>query len=417
MQKNFTRLNAAMIERNLINLPQLTFEVTDACNLHCKYCGYGDIYEGYDTRESKYLTMKKAIVILEYMIEKWSSKYSASYQKETYISFYGGEPLLNMKFIREAVEWISNKETPHCHFAFTMTTNGILLKEHIDFLKEHDFHILVSLDGNRENNSYRIDKHGNNSFDKIINNLTWIQEKYPVFFEKNIRFNAVLHNRNSYDSIVRFFKEKFNILPSIAELNPMNIKPDYIHEFSELYNTRMDSISQSANEEELQRELFMDNPQTKSLCTYIHWHSGNVFKSYNDLLSNEKNKKWIPTGTCLPFERKMFVTVNGKILSCERISQEYALGRIEENKVLLNTEEIAIKYNEWYEQYIPQCTACYAVHTCQQCMFYNPHLNDTAECPYFMDQSAFEKYKAINYAYLATHPYLYRKIMEEVIIH
>lgn len=28
----------------LANLKQLTFEVTDACNLKCKYCGYGEFY-------------------------------------------------------------------------------------------------------------------------------------------------------------------------------------------------------------------------------------------------------------------------------------------------------------------------------------------------------------------------------------
>jgi uncharacterized protein len=27
----------------LSNLLQLTFEVTDACNLRCKYCGYGEL--------------------------------------------------------------------------------------------------------------------------------------------------------------------------------------------------------------------------------------------------------------------------------------------------------------------------------------------------------------------------------------
>lgn len=27
-----------------LNLRQLTFEVTDDCNLCCKYCGYGDMY-------------------------------------------------------------------------------------------------------------------------------------------------------------------------------------------------------------------------------------------------------------------------------------------------------------------------------------------------------------------------------------
>jgi hypothetical protein len=63
-----------------------------------------------------------------------------------------------------------------------------------------------------------------------------VKEKYPKYFANNIMFNSVLHNRNSYDSIVRFFKETFNTQPSIAELNPMNIKADYIHEFSEILN-------------------------------------------------------------------------------------------------------------------------------------------------------------------------------------
>ena len=39
---------------NLIaNLPQLVFEVTDACNLKCKYCAYGELYNDYDKRENK----------------------------------------------------------------------------------------------------------------------------------------------------------------------------------------------------------------------------------------------------------------------------------------------------------------------------------------------------------------------------
>jgi uncharacterized protein len=361
--------------------------------------------------------MDKAITILEYMMEKWGSKYSSSYKKKTYISFYGGEPLLNMTFIKQIVAWINSKHLSHCHFVFTMTTNGMLLKKYIDYLEEQKFQILVSLDGDRYNNSYRTDKRGENSFDTIVNNLIYVKEKYPEFFRKNIKFNSVLHNRNSYDSISRFFKETFNTQPSIAELNPINIKQKYIHEFAEIYNTRTNSISKSANKENLQRELFMDNPQTNSLCTYIHWHSGNVFKSYSDLIADKKNRKWIPTGTCLPFGKKLFLTVNGKILPCERIPQEYALGQIEENKVIMDFEKIVEKYNSWYDKYVPQCLTCYADHTCKQCMFFNSHLNDTAQCPYFMNSIAFKKYKEMNYAYLAEHPYLYKKIMEEVIIH
>lgn len=48
---NYTQVNSSLIEYNLIHLPQLVFEVTDACNLRCKYCGYSELYAGYDERE------------------------------------------------------------------------------------------------------------------------------------------------------------------------------------------------------------------------------------------------------------------------------------------------------------------------------------------------------------------------------
>ena len=417
MKSNYICLKANAVEKNLENLSQLTFEVTDACNLKCKYCGYGEYYDDYDKREDKLLTIDKAIPILEYVAEKWRSKYYSSYKKNTYISFYGGEPLLNMKFIKDAVDWIGRLNIPYFHFVFTMTTNAMLLKKNIDFLVEHDFKILVSLDGDRYNNSYRVDKREKNSFDKIMDNLTYVKETYPDFFKENINFNSVLHDRNSHDSVIRFFRETFDKLPKIAEINPMNIKSDRIQEFLKIFKSRKESISQSSNKKDLQLELFMDDPQINGLCTYIHWHSGNVFKTYNDLLTLEENKKWIPTGTCLPFEKKMFITVNGKILPCERISHEYALGQIENGKVLLDFEAIAKKYNTWYEQYIPQCSDCYAAHTCKQCMFYNPHLNTTCNCPYIMNRDEFDKYKEDHYAFLADNPHLYREIMKKVVIH
>ena len=37
------KLTEEQIFSKLVNLEQLTFEVTDACNLNCKYCGYGSL--------------------------------------------------------------------------------------------------------------------------------------------------------------------------------------------------------------------------------------------------------------------------------------------------------------------------------------------------------------------------------------
>ena len=52
MMKNidFLQIKCEDVISNLLNLSHLIFEVTDACNLRCKYCGYADLYKGYDKR-------------------------------------------------------------------------------------------------------------------------------------------------------------------------------------------------------------------------------------------------------------------------------------------------------------------------------------------------------------------------------
>ncbi len=181
MKTEYVLLNEKTILNNIINLNQLTFEVTDACNLKCKYCGYGEFYGDYDKRHNKNLSVDKAISLLSYLIKKWESSLSTSYNKTTYISFYGGEPLLNTSFIKTIVEWVNKQDISQCDFRFTMTTNGVLLKRHIDFLVENNFQILVSLDGSEKCHSYRVDHKNNNSFDKVYKNMKYIQKKYPFF--------------------------------------------------------------------------------------------------------------------------------------------------------------------------------------------------------------------------------------------
>jgi uncharacterized protein len=52
---------------------------------------------------------------------------------------------LNMPFIKAVVEYIEKKiNVSHCHFRFSMTTNALLLHKYMDYLKEHDFYLLIS---------------------------------------------------------------------------------------------------------------------------------------------------------------------------------------------------------------------------------------------------------------------------------
>jgi len=96
-------LNQTDISYQLSNLRQIVFEVTDACNLKCKYCAYGEFYSDYDKRENKNLPKEDAIALLEYLTQFWQSEQSVSFNKNVYINFYGGEPLLNMNFIKQVI--------------------------------------------------------------------------------------------------------------------------------------------------------------------------------------------------------------------------------------------------------------------------------------------------------------------------
>ena len=115
------------VKRSLSNSPQLTFEITDACNLKCEYSGYGKSYSDYDERKSTRLSPQRAKVLLDYLRSLWGSELNISHNQNVYISFYGGEPLMDVPFIKEIVSYIEEPDCPSRSFTFNMTTNGILL--------------------------------------------------------------------------------------------------------------------------------------------------------------------------------------------------------------------------------------------------------------------------------------------------
>lgn len=87
-----------------------------------------------------------------------------------------------------------------------MTTNATLIDKYVDFLVLNDFRLLISLDGNEKNHSYRVfGKSKKNSFYKVIRNMDMIKRDYPLYFSENISFNAVLHDRNSVKKFVNLF--------------------------------------------------------------------------------------------------------------------------------------------------------------------------------------------------------------------
>ncbi|NDV60768.1 radical SAM peptide maturase [Bacteroides sp. 519] len=401
---------------NLINLRQLVFEVTENCNLKCKYCGYSQFYQEVDTRNSGNMTFDRAKKIIDYLYDLWSNHNCKDVLQRTAVSFYGGEPLMNIALIKKIITYMESLPSVGRFFTYSMTTNAMLLDIHMDYLVEKNFQLLISLDGNKEGHSYRIDCKGNNSFDKVLKNVKLLQSKYPHYFGKHVSFNSVLHNRNSAESIYEFISNEFGKRPHISSLNTSGIRKDKLDEFNKTYQSLYSSISQSCSKE-LEDNLFTDNPQTYNIVEYMFRSSGNIYRSYYELIIDKDRLKTFPTGTCVPFYKKMFITVNGQILPCERVNYNFSFGYVDD-EVHINLSSVAKKHNEFIFKYINKCFSCSQRKTCSICIYQSNSVIDGSfsGCEFYRAIREKKEIDVNGLMYLNQHPYLYLKILNELTI-
>lgn len=406
-----------MVEFWLANTGQLTFETTELCNLNCKYCGYGLIYEGYDKRENIHMDFGAARRLLDYLVEKWNSPLNMSHHKVVYLSFYGGEPLLNIDFIKNVVDYVKSRPALNNRIIFTMTTNALLLEKYMDYLVENKFRLLLSLDGNEKNNGYRVFKNGKPAYKSILKNIFALRDKYPAYFKSHVSFNAVLHNLNSVTEIHRFIKETFNKMPRVGELSYVGIKDETQKDFWKMYTTINKSFYRDAkNSGNLKKEMFMNLPDYKSMALFLLKYSGFVYEDYRHLISHGKYKRQTPTGTCFPFMKKIFVTATGKLMPCETIGHRFYLGKVTADSLELDYEAIAASYNGYFEKIARQCNTCYNKSACPTCIFNMNFKGDTPVCDDVINYSRYAHYIG-NILYLfEQEPTAYSQIMEEVTI-
>lgn len=362
---NWGLVTESMIKNNMPEIPQIVFETTDFCNLSCTYCALGDVYEGFDARNQKKIDIDKAIVFLKYIF----SIKSKSSKNQLYISFFGGEPLVNGAFIKQIVEIAEQlNSNKNLELIYTITTNATLLHKYIDFLAKNKFQLLISLDGNEKNHSYRSFRNNQkNSFKKVISNVDMLQKAYPEYFKQYVNFNAVLHDRNSVKDIYEFIYPRYHKVPRISELNPCDINPHKIDLFNQMFKDKFENEAEYAKEESnfLPHE---ERIQYKELTEFIKNNSVNCYISdINELFAKEKT--YLPTGTCLPFWKKLMLTTNNKLALCEKVNyHKLTVGEVDET-VKIDIHKIVQQYNFYYKNVQKLCLKCYANKSCSVCLF------------------------------------------------
>jgi len=280
-----------------------------------------------------------------------------------YIGFYGGEPLMKFPLIKECVEY-SRLLFENKTINFSITTNATLMTPKIaDFLLQNNFSILVSLDGPPEiHDRYRVDADGNGSYRQTISGLKVLADRRKEIKKGDISINAVytppysLHRINTFN----------NHIKGLKWLGDVKVMVEY--------------VSDGSIPHEL---LSKENPkEDKDLS---HWAFGKYKSGFesSDVLAKGLIEKKMATliqrpvlnqpvdsfslnGCCLPGKRKNYITTEGSILICEKISSfAPSIGDI------FNGFDYDTIKNFYIEEYAQKslkfCSKCWGIRLCDLC--------------------------------------------------
>jgi uncharacterized protein len=409
-----TTLDESIVKKHIIQTRQIVFEATDNCNLNCSYCSLGELYE-LGKRDHKNININYAINFLKYIFDLKTEKTKLT------ISFFGGEPLININFIKKIIEEAKRLNAEKgLELEFSMTTNATLIHKHIQFLVENNFILLISLDGNEDGHSYRtFVKNNENSSQKVVENVDMIQRNYPQYFFDKVDFNAALNNRNSVKDIYTFIYNRYHKIPRISQLNTGNISPDKKVIFEKMYHSKRDSEAEYLKDEsELLPITRNELISYQELSRYLKNLSINFYISnLLYLLYDQINP--FPTGSCFPFQRKIFLNTHHNLLPCEKVSYKHFMGKVN-NNVIIDIPEIVRKYNFYYDHFKRKCQYCYAGRDCNVCLLTLENLDklDTEEfvCDGFQDQEAFKNKLNRIFSFLEKYPSDFFQIIDKIMI-
>lgn len=354
-------------------LTSAMLNVTDDCNLECKYC----FVEQHPNYMSLDIAKKSADWLYNNLQEKL--KLYPNLEKICHINFFGGEPMLCYSTIIVPLVEYCNLNYPNI-FEFGMTTNGTLLnKEKIDFLKKNNFNLLLSIDGNKDTQNFnrpcRNKKY--NSFDLIEKNIPYLLENFP-----NICFRSTL-----YPPTIKYLYENYLYAESLGFKNYEIIEDNRSSWSEDDYNILKDEILKIYSHiiyklvnEELPMNVGRINLYTKLAFELL---------TNNNLKNNKRN---ININRCGLATTNGAIGWDGSLYGCQeqvskKIKNIFYIGN------LLNGGIDEHKHNELLSKYYyDQVNIKLNKVKCENCFLKNFCLTNNLSCP----SLTFDLFKTMN---------------------
>lgn len=352
------------------NLNSITLELTEKCNLRCKYCIYHDDFSNFrnfDIKDMKFSTAKKAI--------DFAMNHSG---RELTLAFYGGEPLLKFDLMKKCIDYAYAKYAISKDITISFTSNFTLMSEKYAsyFAELPNCTITCSLDGSADqHDKYRVDAYGKGSFTKTETGLKiWIDK---ISRSDNFKLNsASIHTVLTPPYSEEQLKTIKTYLGSQKWL-PSNIWATigYVDMSGKDSGLSWKTIKENARKHYASKDMKETDP-------IKHWalrnlSEGNLSNHYEKILlrptlvkthyrnlSNTPIDTMAINGCCIPGERKLYVTVDGNFKICEKMGDSKFIGNVHEG---LKLDVIRGYLDEYSKKSESKCDKCWAVHLCSMC--------------------------------------------------
>jgi len=159
--------------------------------------------------------------VLEIVIKKAFE----SAKKAVIFSFQGGEPtLVGLPFYQRLITYVKQYNQAHIQVNYNIQTNGVLLDmDWVNFLKENQFLVGISLDGVKDvHNQNRFDTLGQGTFNQVLKAIDMLKKG-------KVDFNILTVINNSLarypEKIYNFYKkQQFKYLQFIPCIAPLGMK-------------------------------------------------------------------------------------------------------------------------------------------------------------------------------------------------
>lgn len=315
----------------------LCLNVAHDCNLRCDYCfaSTGD-FKG--ARELMPFEVAQAAV--DFLLE------NSQHRRQLEIDFFGGEPLMNWDVVRRTVEY-AQKEAEKLGkvFRFTITTNGLGLTPEIeDFINQHMYNVVLSIDGRKEVN------------DRVRRTVANRGSVYEIIIPK---FQRLVKNRGEKSYYVRgtFTAHNLDFAQDVAHLHELGFEQismePVVGDPEEEYSLGPEHLPRILEEYEDLAELYLERRAEGQGFSFFHFnvelHKGPCL--YKRLSGCGAGYEYVA------------VAPSGEIYPCHQFVGEpdYVLGTVWSG---LEAKELSDSFKDSHVLNKPLCRTCWAKYFC-----------------------------------------------------